>query len=110
MQTAAPDIFTYRPAPAGGYFGSDIAKAAALFDQENPRVYALFIRFSLQALAKGYRKFAAAAIFERIRWEIAIETTEVDFKLNNNHKAYFARKAMLDYPQLKGFFETRGSD
>lgn len=103
------DLFTYRPAPKDPYFDTRVARKAAEFDQENPIVYSLFVKFAKQARSKGHQKFAAAAIFERIRWEIAIETTAEDFKLNNNHKAYFARKAMLEYPELSGFFNTRGN-
>lgn len=30
-----------------------------------------------------------------------------EYKINNNHTPYFARHFMYEYPQYKGFFETR---
>lgn len=101
------DLFTFKPRDP--YFGSTVALKAAEFDRENPQVYRLFIRFALEAKRAGLRKFGSSAIFERIRWEIAILTSDKDFKLNNNHRAYFARKAMMEFTELAGFFETRSA-
>ena len=45
--------------------------------------------------------------WERLRWYTEIETNDPDFKLNNNHKAYYSRMYMDDFPEAKGFFRTR---
>jgi hypothetical protein len=36
-----------------------------------------------------------------------IETADEDFKINNNHRAYYARLWMREHPQYDGFFRTR---
>lgn len=103
------DLFTYKPAPADPYFETEVAKRAAEFDRQNPSIYGLFIKFTMEAYRAGRRKFGAQAIFERIRWHVQVETTGDEFKVNNSHIAYFARKAMAEHPQLAGFFETRSA-
>jgi hypothetical protein len=36
-----------------------------------------------------------------------VETTDAEWKLNNNWTPYYARKLMANEPELKGFFEIR---
>lgn len=79
-----------------------------LFHSQNPHVYALFIKYARTAKDKGYDKFSAKAIFERLRWYFAFETKSDDeFKLNNDFTALYSRKAMQENDDLKGFFELR---
>jgi len=77
------------------------------FHKANPQVYELFKRFTFEALRSGRKNYSANAIFERIRWHSEIETQGDDFKLNNNHRPYYARLFMHDYPEYDGFFRTR---
>lgn len=78
------------------------------FDQENPHVYALFKKYSKMAKDRGYKRFSAKAVFERLRWYYAFETKSNDeFKLNNSYTAYYARKLMSEFPEFADFFETR---
>ena len=77
------------------------------YHRENPHVYKLFQKYALEILGAGHERFSAKAIFERIRWHIAMETTGDTYKLNNNYTAFYARKLMDDQPMFKGFFETR---
>ena len=77
------------------------------FHHDNPRVYDLFKKFTFQAIQAGRENYSVNAIFERIRWHTDIETRGDEFKLNNNHRAYYGRKFMLDYPKYDGFFRTR---
>lgn len=78
------------------------------FDAQNPHVFKMFISYARQAKARGYEKFSAKAIFERLRWYINMETeTDEPFKLNNSHTALYARKAIKEYPEFEGFFELR---
>jgi hypothetical protein len=49
---------------------------------------------------------------ERIRWETSIELVDArpdggTLKINDHHKAYYARLWMKDNPAHKGLFETR---
>lgn len=77
------------------------------FHALNPRVYELFDRFTRYAISRGRRRFSVSVIIERIRWETTIETAGDDFKINNNHRAYYARLWMRDNPAYEGFFATR---
>jgi len=78
------------------------------FDEENPYVWELFVRFADEARNAGRKVYSVNAIFERIRWHTDIETvSDTPFKLSNNHRAYYARKYMSSDPAREGFFRTK---
>lgn len=77
------------------------------FHSENPHVYELFKKFTFEAISSGRKHFSVAAIFERIRWETSMDTTDEDFKLRNDFKPYYARLFMKDHPKYDGFFITK---
>ena len=78
------------------------------FHQENPHVWELFKRYTNAAMSAGRGYYSAYAIFERIRWHQDIETRdELGFKLNNNHRPYYARLFQAHYPKKAYFFRTR---
>jgi hypothetical protein len=80
------------------------------FDSANPGVWELFERFALQAIATGRRRLSASLITERIRWEIYVATVSDDgFKLNNDFRAFYARKFMKRHPEHPEIFATRSS-
>lgn len=76
------------------------------YDAINPQVWNYFKRFAFEAITAGHRRFSADCILHRIRWETSIVSAG-RFKLNNNFSADYARKFIAEYPQFKGFFETR---
>jgi len=87
-----------------------------LFHAENPHVYDLFERLALKGIAAGRRHLSAYQIFEVMRWEYSIETTEPKrnpddpdrtLKLNNNHRPYYARLFMDKHPKREGVFRIR---
>jgi len=77
------------------------------WDQKNPEVYDLFIRFTLQAMKAGHKHLSAWMIVNRIRWETSIVTKGDDFKISNDFIALYARKFMAEHPEHKGFFRLR---
>jgi hypothetical protein len=77
------------------------------FHQKNPQVYELWKRFCNEAINAGRKVLSAGLIAERIRWETEVITQGDKFKLNNNHRAYYARLFMRDNPQHDGIFKTR---
>ncbi len=94
---------------------SDLELKFEQFHSDNPHIYTLFCRFALEA-ARRRDHYSVAAIWERIRWHLDVETDEEmknpddrdkSLKLNNNHKAYYARMFHKDHPHLDGFFRTR---
>lgn len=86
-----------------------LEEQAADFHKRNPEVWTLFCRFTFEAIKRGFRSYSGQAIFERIRWETDQADTEgrSTFKLNNNYRAWYARRFMELFPQHKGFFRTR---
>jgi len=77
------------------------------FNRNNPKIYELFQRFTLEAINKGHTKLSAWLIANRIRWETMIVTTGEDYKISNDFIALYSRKFMKDYPQYDGFFNIK---
>lgn len=83
-----------------------IFNAFCKFHERNPIVWELFEQFTMQIV--GMRnKYSAQAVFERIRWQMDIETDGVVVKLNNNFCAYYARMFEAKHPEFTGFFRSR---
>jgi hypothetical protein len=76
------------------------------FDEENPEVWSLFCQFAQQAINAGRTQLSASLITERIRWETTV-VTNGDFKINNNYRAYYARKFAAQFPQYADYFRFR---
>ncbi len=77
------------------------------FHNENPHVYKELVDLACQLKARGRERYSLYALFEVLRWHKALETTDDDFKLNNNHRPYYARMIMDTVPEMNGFFELR---
>jgi hypothetical protein len=79
------------------------------FHEENPHVYDNLKRKAIRLKRRGFEHWGIGGLFEVLRWQQAMKTTERDFKLNNNHRAFYARLLMLREAYLEGFFEVRSS-
>lgn len=80
------------------------------FHRTHPEVWDLFARFALELLRSGRKRIGAGAIWERIRWETMVNPDYADrkeFKLNNNFRAFYARRFERMYPGYEGCFEKR---
>lgn len=78
------------------------------FHKKHPEVWRLFCRFTTDIIDRGFKHYSVNAIFERIRWEMDAGGDGTSaFKLNNNYRAFYARRFMTMYPQYEGFFRTR---
>lgn len=85
-----------------------LAEKFAEYDVANPGIYYLFKRFANELINAGRKKLSASLIIERIRWEVNISTNSNDqFKVSNNHTAFYARKFMEEFPQYGEIFRTR---
>jgi len=85
-------------------------KACMKFHAEHPEVMEMFDKFAIDRINRGFQKYSAKTIFERIRWETAVPfdvDPKAEFKLSNNHTAFYSRAFMNVYPQYKGFFATK---
>ena len=78
-----------------------------VWHKENPHVYELFERFTMDAIRRGHKRLSAWLIVNRIRWETMVETTGEDFKISNDFIAYYARLFMALHPEYDGFFKTK---
>lgn len=77
------------------------------FHKENPHVYTELLALSRQAHDRGRRKIGIGMLFEVLRWNRLITTTDTKFKLNNNYRSRYARLLMDINPELEGLFEVR---
>lgn len=76
------------------------------FHAANPHVLRLLLRFA-DELRPG-RRYGMKALFERVRWELAVQTaSDTGLLLNNSYTAYYARLVILLRPALAGVFQTR---
>lgn len=90
------------------YGHSSIYRGYLRWDAENPHFYELFEQFTKQWLTR-HSTASAALVFERIRWESGIRTTGESWTLNNNYRAIYARRFMIEHPEYGDCFRTRDS-
>jgi len=87
---------------------SHLRQAFIAFHNENPHVYAELFHLAMELKELGHKHYGISGLFEVLRWKSALKTIDPEgYKLNNNHRAYYARMIMENHPQLKGFFRTR---
>jgi hypothetical protein len=73
--------------------------------ESNPEVYEMFLRFARE-MAALKAPFGAKLLAERVRWECLIQK-HGEYKLNNNHVAYIARRLVMDDQKLAGLLRFR---
>ena len=77
------------------------------FHAGNPDVYDELRTLALRLKDRGWNHYGISALYEVVRFHRALETTDDTFKLNNNHRAFYARLLMKQVPRLAEFFEIR---
>jgi hypothetical protein len=78
------------------------------FHRENPHVYERLRVMALDLMRRGVNRYSIAGLFEVLRYEHAVKTSSDDgLKLNNNHRALYARLLETQVPALDGFFLMR---
>lgn len=91
-------------------YGSTIAERFEDFDRSNPHVYRTLVRLAREWVEQtGRRKIGTKALFEVARWQIALATSDPDFKLNNSYTAFYSRLIMRREADLSGLFDLRHS-
>lgn len=87
----------------------EMDEQAEAFHKANPKVAQLFMQFTKEMIHRGFKNYSVSAVFERIRWETdqADGDGKSSFKVNNNYKAWYARRFMEALPEHDGFFRTR---
>ena len=84
--------------------------AALAFHRANPSVWDALIAVCLRMRQAGMRRWSINAAFEVVRYDYTLRTRGEPWKLNNTHRAYYARWLMREVPALAGLFETRTRD
>jgi hypothetical protein len=77
------------------------------FHRDNPEVYQELMVLVRQATARGRKKIGIKMLWEVVRWNRFLLTTDEKYKLNNNYHSRYARLIMDNEPGLRGIFETR---
>ena len=77
------------------------------FHHDNPHVYDKLVAYARQ-FALYHEHGSINLLFERVRWDYLTDTATADgFKLNNNHRAFYARLIEDQESDLHGFFRMR---
>lgn len=91
----------------------DLAKGERFRDEAdawisaNPVAWDYMVDAARISAANG-RRFGIGALCEHVRWQMMADGT-TDFKLNNNHRAAFARKLIEEVPECEPYITTRTS-
>jgi len=84
------------------------AAKATEFHEKNPHVYYELTKYARQAVAAGHSRVGIELLWNRMRWDWMLRTDHgTDYKLNQNYKAWYARRIMELEPDLSEIFETR---
>ena len=73
----------------------------------NPHVWDWFERYSLEAVRSGRTRISHWLIINRIRWDVALQTTGPEFKISNDYIAFYARLWRAKYPEHKDLFTVK---
>jgi hypothetical protein len=85
---------------------SKLEKSFWAFHYRNPHIYANLVELSRQWRRKRpTSRLGIAALFERLRWDIMVQTDGAEFKLNNGLRAFYARWIMYNNHDLQGLFQ-----
>jgi hypothetical protein len=77
------------------------------FHAANPAVYTELVRLASDLKDRGATKIGIKMLFEVLRWRRMRTDSADDFKLNNNHTAFYARLIMEREPNLHAIFDLR---
>lgn len=101
---AALDLYPPPPVELG-----PLEAAFEEFHTAHPEVYGQLKSLAIAAVVRrGRRRLSINQLFEVVRWNLeTMGGDEAGFKLNNNHRAFYARRLMADVPTLEGVFATR---
>ena len=95
------------PQPEAAPQQKDLRAEADRWIAENPQVYQLFQWFANQMLEQK-RRFGIGQLAERVRWECGLRgRPDEEYKVNNNYRAYIARRLVADNPELESYLRFR---
>src|SRR4051812_12076824 len=81
------------------------------FHRNNPDVYRALVRLARQWIeSTGNHRLGIKSLFERVRWEMAVETTDAQFRIDNTFAPYYSRLIMAREVDLADMFACRRSE
>lgn len=82
-------------------------RAFEKFHEDNPEILQRLASMALRLKEKGFTHYGLRALWEAMRYDLSVETTSKQYKLNDHFPPKYARLLMERWPQLDGMFETR---
>lgn len=86
--------------------GSSIQQRFVAFHAANPQVYETLVRLAREAIAAD-KKVGIGLLWEVMRWELLMKTSDSEYRLNNNYRSRYARLIGLQEPDLEDLFSIR---
>lgn len=78
-----------------------------VFHHRNPHIFRELLRQARHALERGEGRVSIALLTERIRADLDVSTSGDSYKMDNRHRAYYARLLIHHEPRLAGVLHTR---
>jgi hypothetical protein len=110
VNATQPSLLDYRPPIVHPRDRRSIRAAFERFHRDNPHVLAELENLAQVWWNAGHRRCAIGMLWEKLRWETGITSTEHQPSLNNNFRAHYARLILERHPDWDraGFIDTRG--
>lgn len=78
------------------------------FHHSNPHVFAAFVEAARALRRQGREHYGAKAIYEYMRYHMALPTAGEEWRLNNSYTSRYARLLLESYPgEFDQFLEVR---
>lgn len=87
--------------------GERFQEEADAWVEANPKAWEYMVEAARLCAVYG-RRFGIGALCEHVRWQMMADGT-TEFKLNNNHRAPFARRLIKEVPECEPYITTRTS-
>jgi hypothetical protein len=88
-------------------YPSNVVARFKAFHQQNPHIFAHFMRLADEMRATGRERYSARTIVEVMRWHYNLKTSGNVFKVNDDFVPIYARVLIHEHPRFDGFFELR---
>ena len=88
--------------------GDRFREEADKWIEANPDAWDYLTQQAVNSARNG-RRFGIGALCEVVRWQMRNVQGISGFRLNNNHRAAFARRLIKEHPEVEPYISTRGS-
>ena len=85
----------------------ELSEAWWKFHITHPAVYDELVRLSRRLIDRGHKRLGLKMLWETLRYNTMLGDSTGEYRLTNNHTAFYARLLMEQEPDLAGIFELR---